>query len=218
MIEEFLNQNEVEFNISCCNRIDIDDEVIKNIDLAILDIDFCNADSTGINLAQKIQKINQWIAVIFVTCHPEYAMDAFRLHAQGYIEKPINKKHLDIVLKKVLVYLKGINFETATFEFMFERQKVILLQKNIIYIEKVGRKIKIDTRQSDYEINEGINTVESRLVHFFLKINSGTLVNMNYIAEIINYNIYLSNGMNFRIARNRLNEVKEKYFLFTNNS
>jgi len=216
MIEELLGRMGIEFSIQCYNEVNINEDIIKKTDLAILDIDFQDSKNTGISLAQKIQKINKWIAVIFVTCHSEYAMEAFRLQVLGYLEKPINKSHLEIVMKKVIIYLKGINFESATFEFTYDRQNVVLRQKNIINIEKIGRKIRIETRQSDYEINDSISTIESRMTDFFLKINSGTIINMNFVTEIVNYYIYLSNGKSFRVARNRLNEVKEKYFLFTN--
>lgn len=216
-LEIVLSKIGVESSIRCFSDThDISDEVIKGTDVAILDIDFNDNSTTGIQLARKLQSINQWIAIIFITGHSEYALDAFRLQVFGYLEKPVNTMHLELILKKVLVYLKGINFAAQTFEFFYERKKVTIRQNNIIYIEKVNRKIRIATRQFDYEINGTINEMESNLMDAFLKINSGTLVNLHYVTKIVDYNMYITDELHFRIARNRLNEVKEKYFSFTN--
>lgn len=208
----------VESRIQCySSTIDISAEVIKGTDVAILDIDFSNEGATGIELAKKMQSINKWIAIIFLTGHSEYVLDAFRLQVFGYLEKPVNDLHLELIMKKVLVYQKGINFAAQTYEFFYERKKVTIRQNNIIYIEKINRKIRIATRQFDYEINGTINEVESNLMDdTFLKINSGTLVNLHYVSKIVDYNMYITDELHFRIARNRLNEVKERYFLFTN--
>lgn len=218
-LEQFLESTGQEYNILCYMNGMVEEHVLKNIDIAILDIDFRNEETTGIELAQRAQTLNKWVAVIFVTCHSEYALDAFRLQVFGYLEKPVNLVHMDIILKKVLVYVRGIknNLETAVLEFMYNRKKVVIRQKNIAFIEKVNRKLKIETRQCDYEINDSISAIEDELTSFFVKINSGTLINMYFITEIEKYNVYLSNGHSFHISRDRLNEVKEKYFLFTNN-
>lgn len=217
-IEQFFKNTGQEYNVLCYYDGTIEDSILKGIDIAILDIDFQNEDTTGIELAQRAQKLNKWVAVIFITCHKEYALEAFRLQVFGYLEKPVNLLHMSIILKKVFVYVKGIksNLETSVLEFIHNRKKIVIRQKNIAYIEKINRKLKIETRQSDYEINESITSIEEMLTDYFVKINSGTIVNMHYITEIEKYNVYLSNGHSFHIARNRLNEVKRKYFLFTN--
>lgn len=216
-LDVLLSKLGVERSIRCySNTNDISNEVIKATDVAILDIDFNDDNITGIQLAREFQSINKWIAIIFITGHSEYALDAFRLQVFGYLEKPINELHLELIMKKVLIYLKGIKFESSTFEFLYGRKKVTIRQSNIIYIERVNRKIRIATRQFDYEINGKISDVESSLMEAFLKINSGTLVNLHYVTRIVDYNMYLKDELHFRIARGRLNEVKEKYSSFTN--
>ncbi len=61
-------------------------------DLALLDIDM--PDMNGIVLAAEIKKICPEMAIIFLTGFSEYALNAFELHASGYLLKPINKKRL----------------------------------------------------------------------------------------------------------------------------
>ncbi|SES65630.1 LytR/AlgR family response regulator transcription factor [[Clostridium] polysaccharolyticum] len=214
-LNTLLSKLGIKRNIQCYTNVkNISYGAIKTADIAILDIDFNDNDVTGIQLAKRFQSINKWIAIIFITGHSEYALDAFRLQVFGYLEKPVNELHLERIIKKVLVYLKGIKYETSTFEFLYERKKVTLRQNNIIYVERVNRKIRIVTKQCDYSINGKVSDVENSLMENFLKINSGTLVNLHYVTKIEDCNMYLTDELSFRIARSRLNDVKEKYFSF----
>ena len=42
----------------------------------------------GLELAVRIKKLSPDSKIIFVTGYPQYAADAFRMHANGYILKP----------------------------------------------------------------------------------------------------------------------------------
>ena len=42
----------------------------------------------GLRLAQRLRQLDPGIRVVFVTDHPEYAVDALRMHADGFILKP----------------------------------------------------------------------------------------------------------------------------------
>ncbi|MCR4742480.1 MAG: response regulator [Treponema sp.] len=95
--------------VSKCKEIDFVDEVFSFssglkvlefldqnpdciIDAVILDIDM--PDITGLSLAKEIKKRNQFIEVIFVTSFSQYAIEAFKTRASGYLLKPINKEDL----------------------------------------------------------------------------------------------------------------------------
>lgn len=64
----------------------------NNIDLAFLDIEMPKIN--GIQLAKKLKKNNPKIKVIFVTAYNEYALDAFKVHASGYVLKPVNENKI----------------------------------------------------------------------------------------------------------------------------
>lgn len=62
----------------------------NHADIAFLDIEMGGMD--GIALAKKCKDICPDINIIFVTGYSQYATDAFRLHASGYLMKPVRKK------------------------------------------------------------------------------------------------------------------------------
>lgn len=61
-------------------------------DIALLDINM--PEMSGLELAARIRTIDPMTAIIFLTGYSEYAVDAFRLHASGYLMKPVNKQRL----------------------------------------------------------------------------------------------------------------------------
>lgn len=64
----------------------------KMIDIAFLDIEMPKFN--GIQLAKKLKKINPNTKIIFVTAYNEYALEAFKVHASGYITKPVNESKI----------------------------------------------------------------------------------------------------------------------------
>ena len=61
-------------------------------DVALLDIDM--PDMNGLTLAAKIKEKSPDTAIIFLTGYSQFAVDAFAMHASGYLMKPVNKEKL----------------------------------------------------------------------------------------------------------------------------
>ena len=59
-------------------------------DIAFLDIEM--PGMSGIELAKRIKSLSPATNIIFSTAYPQYAGDAFKLHASGYITKPLNRQ------------------------------------------------------------------------------------------------------------------------------
>ena len=62
------------------------------VELALLDIDM--PDINGIELADRIKKKSPKTAIIFITGFNEYTLDAFAVHASGYLMKPYSRDKL----------------------------------------------------------------------------------------------------------------------------
>ena len=71
------------------------------VDIAFLDIDMPGIN--GILLAKKLKNVNPQVNVIFVTAYNEYALDAYKLHASGYVTKPVN-------VEKIKAELDGLRY------------------------------------------------------------------------------------------------------------
>ena len=66
--------------------------VDNTADIALLDINL--PDMNGIALAVRIKEKSPDTAIIFLTGYSEYAVDAFKIHASGYLMKPVTQAAL----------------------------------------------------------------------------------------------------------------------------
>lgn len=68
-------------------------------DVAFLDIEM--RETSGLILAKQLQEINPAIHIVFVTGYSQYATDAFKLRASGYVLKPATKEKIEQELKNI---------------------------------------------------------------------------------------------------------------------
>ena len=77
----------------------IDEAAQNGCDVAFLDIHMRGMN--GVEVAKKLKEINPRMNIIFVTGFSEYAGDAMRLHASGYIMKPVTKEKVAAELEEL---------------------------------------------------------------------------------------------------------------------
>lgn len=67
----------------------LEDSKDNKIDIAFLDIEMPKFN--GIQLAKALKNTCPLINIIFVTAYDNYALEAYKIHASGYVSKPVNK-------------------------------------------------------------------------------------------------------------------------------
>lgn len=72
----------------------------QDIDIAVLDIDMPNMN--GLILATKIKELRPDSSIIFLTGHSQYATEAFKMHASGYLLKPVSKEDIEAEINYAL--------------------------------------------------------------------------------------------------------------------
>jgi len=83
-----------------------------NPDLAFLDIEL--PDIKGIELAERLREIKPDLAIVFITAHQEYSLDAFKLYAFDYILKPIDEERVKSTFQRIYKMLE-ISKKSNTF-------------------------------------------------------------------------------------------------------
>ena len=69
------------------------------IDIAFLDIEL--TEMSGIMLAEELRKIHNNLPIIFCTGYMDYALDALKLHADGYLLKPISAREVQVEIDNI---------------------------------------------------------------------------------------------------------------------
>ncbi len=69
-------------------------------DIALLDI--CMPGMLGTELARDILRFSENTDIVFLTTSPDYAVDAFSIHAADYICKPYTQEQFDAALERIV--------------------------------------------------------------------------------------------------------------------
>ena len=97
-------------------------------DIALLDIEMPRMN--GISLAVKIKEMHPDTSVIFLTGYSHYAIEAFNIHANGYILKPIEKDKLEAEInyavsnKRKVKYPRFYAKTFGVFDFLIDGKSV----------------------------------------------------------------------------------------------
>lgn len=74
----------------------------QKIEYAFLDIKM--SGMSGLKLAEKLKTISPGTKILFVTGYDNYALEAFKVHARGYILKPVTKELVEEELHNIEGY------------------------------------------------------------------------------------------------------------------
>ena len=75
------------------------------IDIAFLDVKM--PELSGLDLAQYLVELNPFVNLIFFSEHTEYAYDAMKLHASGFLKKPGSESDIKNELDSLKEYLNN---------------------------------------------------------------------------------------------------------------
>lgn len=128
-------------------------------DVAFLDVRM--GSMTGVELAKKLKELMPKVNIIFVTGYDEYANEAMKMHASGYLMKPVTAeditkelqdlRHPVLEKKNYLLYFRCFGYfevlDQSGSPVNFERKKAKEILAYLLY--KKGKKC---TTQELYEI------------------------------------------------------------------
>jgi len=77
-------------------------EYVKNnfIDIAFLDIEMHSIN--GIALSKRIKELIPSVSIIFITAHPHFASEAYKIRAEGYLIKPAFTEDIEAEISYIL--------------------------------------------------------------------------------------------------------------------
>ena len=72
----------------------------NHFDVAFLDVELHGM--SGTEIARRLREKSPYLPIIFCTGYSEYALDAYRLHADGYLLKPIHAEEVQNELDRLI--------------------------------------------------------------------------------------------------------------------
>lgn len=154
----------------------------------VLFMDISMPKTTGMQLAEAMQKIKNPPVIVFVTAHSEYALNAFNVDAVDYLMKPVESERLSQALNKVQKRLApATEGHTAIERIPVEKagRKVLVPVDTIRYIEAKDDYSCIYTDTDRYLSTTSLAQLENKLSsHGFFRVHRGYIVNLEYIEDV----------------------------------
>ena len=151
-------------------------------DVVFLDVEMPGA--TGLEAAPRVRDQRDPPAVVFVTAHAEYAVDAFAVEAFDYLLKPVDPDRLARVVER----LRERSHENAV---PVDKVPVVagagtelLDPDQIHYAHAEGDYSRVHTYDRTYLCTSSLGELEDRLGPRFARIHRSYLVNLAKVAGV----------------------------------
>lgn len=169
---------------------------------------------SGIEVARTLRQRGSSVRLILMDVSDKYAMDAFEVHADGYLRKPVKYQDFVNVMKRFRVRFAT---ESHTIQVRAERSKVNLHTADILYAESRGHNVWIYSREGEYKTPFTMSKLTEALrdEKGFLSCGRSYLVNMAYIRQVEDTEIVMRNGSRIPIPVRIRKNVTEQYRMYS---
>ena len=178
-------------------------------DLLLLDIYM--EGMTGIEALTKIRTIDSGVEAAIVTTSEDFTLESYRLHAIRYLEKPVQKKELEDLLRFCIMK------QEAEPHFMIESDgRVIRIPFGLIdYIEQRGRMLVICRSDGDpLTVTGRLDEIEPQFpAKAFFRCHKSYLVNLARIRRLDRelMTFVMEDGSQVHIRRQSLPAARRAY-------
>ena len=165
---------------------------------------------SGIEVARNLRKKGSSVRLILMDVSDKYAMDAFDVHADGYLKKPVTYHDFASAMSR---FRARFATESHTIEVRAERSKVNLHTADILFAESIGHNVWIYTKEGEYKTPLTMGKLAEVLQEerSFLPCGRSYLVNMAYISQVETEVIVMNDGSRIPIPVRLRKSVSEKY-------
>ena len=190
------------------------DAHIKNpFDIILLDI--VMPLMNGIDTAAQIRKNDKSVTLVFLTSSPEFAIESYSVHANGYLLKPIDKEKLYACLDEMYTDIredtKHILIKDANSIHRIELRSIEYAEaqgKHVVFTLSNGERIK--SSEPFYAYADKLTLQDG-----FLKCHRSYIVNIFRISKYTPKEITMRSGYRIPISRTAHKDFEAAYFELT---
>lgn len=170
-------------------------EAIRQTNIDILFLDMSMPQKSGLDFLKLFPKIS--FQVIFITAHSEYAVDAIKFSAAGYVLKPIDDYELSFAINKAIERVQSL--QIADYKISVAASSAnnslkigipnirgidYLNVDDILYFESVNKYTKVVTKDhsilSSYNLGEFKKLVEEAV---FFQVHRSYIINIHHVRR-----------------------------------
>jgi DNA-binding LytR/AlgR family response regulator len=153
-------------------------------DVVFLDVEMPGL--TGIEAARLVRERPKAPAVVFVTAHEEYAVDAFAVEAFDYLLKPVDPDRLARVVERLSQRGRGGATAAPVAKIpVVSAGKTVLVDYDAIHFAQAdGDYSRIHTYDRSYLCTSSLRELEAALPRSFVRIHRSFVVNLAKVAAV----------------------------------
>jgi DNA-binding LytR/AlgR family response regulator len=152
------------------------------VDVVFLDIEMPGV--TGLAAAPLMRERADPPAVVFVTAHAEYAVDAFAVEAFDYLLKPVDPERLARVLERLRDRSREHALPVEKIPVVAAGGSELLDVGQVHYIQADGDYSRVHTYDRSYLSTASLGELEERLGPRFARVHRSYLVNLAKVAAV----------------------------------
>jgi two-component system response regulator AlgR len=140
----------------------------------------------GMEFARHLARLERAPAVIFVTAHDQYAIEAFEVNALDYLLKPVRAPRLAAALRKAqargapgreALDRAGRTQGPRRFLSVSERGRILLVPvAEILFMRAELKYVTLRTREREYLVEESLTALEQEFGELFVRVHRSVLV------------------------------------------
>ena len=152
------------------------------VDVVFLDIEMPGV--TGLAAAPLLRERADPPAVVFVTAHAEYAVDAFAVEAFDYLLKPVDPDRLARVVERLRERSREHALPVEKIPVVAAGGTELLDVGEVHYIQADGDYSRVHTYDRSYLCTASLGELEERLGPRFARVHRSHLVNLAKVAAV----------------------------------
>lgn len=165
----------------------------------------------GIQLGKELRELLPDCYFIFITTHPEYAIQGYETRAFRYILKPLTMESVQNVIAEVRADQNKNRSRKLVVKFAEDEYMIDL--KDIYYLSSEDKYTFIYTADKHFMDSGSLNEYEELLNQYgFCRIHRKYMVNMIHHKSIGKKTVTLDNDMELPFSRRREKEYREMLF------
>jgi two-component system LytT family response regulator len=167
-------------------------------DVVFLDVQM--PDASGFDIVSALAP-DEMPVVVFVTAYDQYALRAFDVSACDYLLKPFDADRLALTMTRVLARHGSPRDELGSavrallahiqqpggeqIVVKADGRHLFLTSHEIVWMEAVGKDVRIHTGKSTLTIHESMTSLEQRLAPSrFVRVHRSAIVNRSHVREL----------------------------------
>lgn len=182
-----------------------------------VDILFLDVDMPGLSGLELRKKLDEVPVCIFITSHPEHAVESFELDTLDFIVKPLKFDRFTKTMERInefmeiktkaLLYESSIGGDSIYIKEGHEQTKIKLHE--ILYLEALKDYTLLVTNQKRHCVLSSIgNLLKESHFQSFVRVHRSFAVQKNMIERIGIYEIILNNGFSIPVGRSYKEDLK----------